>query len=395
MIALDLGTSRLKALHTDTGKTAVVPAPPLQHREGTVTQALPALLDAVDQLLDALWDRPAPVVLTAQRDTVVVGDHLVSWRDPRGRNGAFWDVVPPEQEACSLVGAVLRHWTGTASETSATWPSRLLGAERRLLQERGGSLARELPLGVAAGEVRGMPVFPTAGDKNCELLAQRVGGSVAGVSLGTAITLGTTVSEGAGPAVVPSRSARPGHIDLETGLLVGLSAVQQLDWLPLDRPWGPRTDLPLWLPHFAGALDGPAEPVILGLQPHHTRQDLASAWALGVVSELVRLRPFLERAAGTSIERLHVAGGASEDPHWLQLLADGFDAPVVGWSGGFAGCRGALDAHLLQTGQELPAPKARPLTAPEGTGWFSAHHERWLEAFERLRKAFSGHTPRG
>jgi sugar (pentulose or hexulose) kinase len=285
------------------------------------------------------------------------------------------------------VSALTTHWTGEAVETPSTWPRRLLGEERvTYRRRRGPPLPRERPIGTPAGTFDHLRLYPTAGDKNCELLAQDVVGDHAGISLGSAVTLGmTTLQHGSVAGVIPSCSARPGHIDLETGLLVGMAAWPGLSrWLPMEGTLTEWVDALYFLPHFMGALDQPATPALIGLQPDTDPARVATAWAQGLVAELVRLRPSLEEAAGHPIRQLSISGGPSEDPRWMQLLADAFDCPVLTTGSRFVGCRGAVEA--VRSAQGLARLPAQPETRfePVNAERFRDWHHQWLTWFDRL-----------
>jgi len=89
---------------------------------------------------------------------------------------------------------------------------------------------------------------------------------------------------------------------------------------------------PLWNPHIRGALSG------LGVA--HTRAHLIRAAMEGVVYNLALIGDVLRREM--PLKRLVATGGFTQNPLWLQICADVFQAPVQSLPGLEASARGAL-----------------------------------------------------
>ncbi|MCB9674524.1 MAG: hypothetical protein H6737_05365 [Alphaproteobacteria bacterium] len=391
--AIDIGTSSVKGARFDAHGTVVAHAvrsiPGVVRDGAAVTQDLGAVLAAADAVRDAVGSGAAGLCVTTQRDTAVLDGTLISWMDGRAAaHGSLWDVLDPAGKAVrTLPSAVLERWTGRAVETEASRSARLRDDLDRL-RALGCTLPELVPLGEPAGTWNGVPVYPTAGDKNCALLGNGATSEVAGLSLGSAVSLGLRaqgVPKGR-PGVFVSHAALHGRWDVETGLVAGMSARDGLAaWLPIDRAPGDFAD-DLWmLPHFAGALDRPATGVLFGLRADTPPVAIANAWAQGVVAELVRLRPALEAEAGGQITRIRLSGGGAQ-PGWDALVADAFDVPVERVHGRLAGCRGAVDAvRIAHDLEPLPHPAlAVSTTTPANAERFARWAARYVQLFDGL-----------
>ncbi len=245
-----------------------------------------------------------------------------------------------------------------------------------------------------------MQVRWVGGDKNCEYLAMGVhpgAPGLAGISLGSAISLGVAV---AAPALDPLpsgvvASAPPGGargVHLETGILSGMSgrgaAAALAGTAPFPGPL-PRPDHPglppgdplRIVPWFGGALDDldahprllprPDDlPATLRLEPVQGPARVARAWARGVAEELARLLPRVEAAAGEPITRIRVGGGGAGDPAWPRYLGEALGRPVevvtrpaapeVGNPGAWLGAWGALLASGWLEAGGVPRPHGPP-----------------------------------
>lgn len=437
LVGIDVGTSSAKAAAFDpTGRVVArvrLAMPPLLRRRGGVVQSAREVRAAANGALEALeaecggWSR---IALTCQRDTFLLVDRrgrpatdLVSWRDQRAASGRpLVDLLLDELDvrdgpggagpggsddgtalrARSLASWLTEVWTGRAAETSATWPRHLSGESRERVVDRLGveALPDEVPVGGVAGERNGAPLHPTSGDKNCELLAAGATGERAGLSLGSAISLGVAAAGEirARPGIVVSPAAVAGRHDVETGLAVGVDGgerIARLVGLPPTRPPDPawRT-VPLCVPWLGRALDGAGEGLTFeGVAEHTTPADLHQAWAQGVVAELARLRPSLERAAGTEVREIVLYGGAAGGG-WPDLVAGGTDLPVRPIDDPWLGARGAVLSSLLRNDAaaagafdegygdgELPAVTADGGSADVARAWIDAY----LELVEALR----------
>lgn len=394
-LGIDVGTSGVKVAAFDDDGTVIravrAPMPPL-HTEGrAVTQDCGAVIDtienAVRDVADALDTAPAFAALCVQRDTAVLLDarlrpvtDLVSWRDSRYiEYGTLWDALAarmPEtlrdaRRARSLTSLLTERWTNFAVETPGTKP-------RHLADDAGRRLRRLLPhadvpleIDVAAASGRthldvalpaGIPLHPTSGDKNAELLGAGVREpGVAGLSLGSAISLGTVVPgvyPESGPGRVITHAALPDAWNVETGLLFGMTTLDEwrretgiADLAPApDWEWDLR-----FVPESAGALDGQAVAATMdGIDEDTAPARACRAWAQGVACELARLLPCLERDA--PIRTITLYGGAA-DTTWQRLFADVLDRPVRLLQDPWCGARGAVAAVLLASAQTEAADR--------------------------------------
>lgn len=399
-IGVDVGTSAVKAALFGPGgevrSRSVRTLPPIQTRGAAAWQPLEPVARAAEGVLADLelaGGGPAGggtelVALTAQRDTAVLLDRagrpcseLISWRDGRAAGaGSLWDALAGEDaDLPARLGAVRalpsflsERWTGRALETPASLSMHLRApARRRLAGVVGGPDAVDVPdvrpLGEAAarirsdreglpGELGGVLLHVTAGDKNCEMLANGVRRPGRGfLSLGSAVSLGTLAAAGGaagsdGPAY-RSPAALRRRRNVEVGLVGGLDGSGAL---PGSREAELRPDGRLrpdvWcVPYFRGALDAPgARALVAGLGEETDRGAMEQAWAQGVVAELRRLRPGLESAAGAALEGVVVGGGGGTAPGWARLVADALDLPARRTPDPWAGARGAVAAVLLE-----------------------------------------------
>jgi sugar (pentulose or hexulose) kinase len=240
-------------------------------------------------------------------------------------------------------------------------------------------------------------VLLAGGDKNCEYLALGVGleaPGMAGLSLGSAISLGVAVPA-PGPRALPPgvvASPAPGGapvVHLETGILSGMqgrAAAAALAGVaprpgalpPPGAPGLPDPDPLEVVPWFGGALDDlDARPCVRGLRPGEAPATLdparvARGWAWGVARELARLLPALEAAAGERITRVQVGGGGAGDPAWTDLLHQALGLPVERVPDPWLGARGALLAVWEEPGfpgeEGVPPPYPAAETSPRGGG---------------------------
>jgi sugar (pentulose or hexulose) kinase len=386
-VGLDLGTAWAKAaLWGPDGERiaqARVAMPPV---EGGLQDAS-GIWEAATQALCGLPLRGVVhLAITTQRDTILWIDAagrpvspLLSWRvraaleDPvrRAELLAGWGVTDrpndPEARPIPLEAWILECWT----------QGQKIGD---------GTLGR---------------VIHAGGDKNCEYAALGVDparSGVAALSLGSAIAMGMATPRSpapseAPPPLPPGVVANAGHTvsgapvwHLETGILSGMDGLDLAlsmaglpPWsagiiaapsLPADgRPAAPQLRI---TPHFGGALDDPDalprlfwEPAREDLDPDPdpaalTPEQVARAWAEGVVAELVRLQPRLEAAAGHPITELHVCGGGVETGDWGTWLGRGLGIPVHVHPDPWLGCAGAVRLAQAQTNAACASPDACP-----------------------------------
>ncbi|MGI9038966.1 MAG: FGGY family carbohydrate kinase [Gemmatimonadota bacterium] len=443
-VGLDVGTTAVKAAAL-TGRGEVIARargalPPVAFDGSRATQPIAEVLATARrvlvELLASLEEAGAGpvafVAITTQRDTVVTLDaeghpssELVSWLDRRWLDaGSLWDALVMDGEAQpaavrSLTSFLTEAWTGRAVESRATVPRDLSGAAHdRLVAFAGAAvdLPAVLPIGAPAGALN-LPhagkaaLHVTAGDKNCELLGGGVRSPVtAGLSLGTGISLGTLAggavdgvleceepgNEGGReeePGVVQTRAALYGRWNLEVGLLgawdaPGLRAA-------LRSHGGPDAQLQrdvFCVPYYGGALDTPgARPVFAGLPAEADGSLLLQAWAQGIVGELRRMRPALERASGAALESVVLSGGHSDSSGWPQLVADGLALPVRAAGDAWLGAIGAVAAveEASGTGGAAVSPWSPSLEAGGVTQPSSdtASTRRYYEAWDRLAAA--------
>jgi sugar (pentulose or hexulose) kinase len=390
-LGIDVGTSAVKAAAFDADGKVMAAArarlPRLEVHGDAAVQPLGAVLIATEQVVQDVTHgiEPALAALVTQRDTAIALDaneecarDLISWRDGRHRQcESVWDALAAEPghlpegpiRVRSLLSFLVERWTGVAAETEGTLSRHLAEpALCRLRQWRGDVdvpciVSTEEPISTRPGCAlpAGIPLFLSSGDKNAELLGAGVTGtSSAGLSLGSAISLGVTVSGGRPedvPGCVITRAALRDAWNVETGLATGMDGLDVLrkwcgrpDLVP-DARW--RTDL--WMvPTFAGAIDNErATGLIDGMRPSTTIEDLARAWAQGVACELARLMTRIDAAAGP-VEELRIHGGGA-DALWQRLLADVMDLPVRLLTDPWCGARGSVLAALIDSGRQAQA----------------------------------------
>lgn len=380
-VGVDVGTSAVKVAAFD-GRGELLealrrPMPELELHGDAAVQPLEACIEAVNDALRGLTlaeDRRRFVALTTQRDTALLSDAegrpltpLISWRDRREqRYGSIWNALAAEPATAvgqaravrSLTSELSLRWTGRSAETVESLPRHLSGrAAERLDAVCGRTLQRPemVELGTRVGPLAGgPPLHLTAGDKNCELLGNGVlRPGIAGLSLGSAVSLGVAVQgprPRAAAGVVVTPAAFAGGWNVETGLPVGMQAERMWkEWLAGELTLEPTLLPGLWcLPFFAGALDRPSTPAALvGLSEQMSARDLFQAWAQGVVGELRRLRPALERAGGHAARQIVMSGGGLAASAWARLIADALRVSVVCRDDPWSGARGAVMAVLL------------------------------------------------
>ncbi len=399
--AIDVGTSFVKGARFSEDGTrhleVVQPMPPLERASGgVVEQSLPRIRAIARSVRDRLAGPGAlaGIALTTQRDTVATGDRLVSWMDGRDPAGPLWDSLQqsaPREPVSGLPGALLLDWTGRAAETDAAWSSRV---RVDVLKARGLAVCDRVELGQPAGRWNGIPCYPTAGDKNCALFANGASAGVAGLSLGSAVSLGirTTHDRLAPlPGAFISTGAT-GHRDVETGVIAGMSARGALQrWFGEDAVGDPSDGDgwvdDLWvLPLFAGALDRPATGAVVGLTPRTPSRAIVQAWRQGVVAELARLRGVVEAVGRAHIARVRLSGGGAVDG-WATLVANGLSVPVDRVHGAWAGCRGAVDAVRVARGLDpLPPVETFATVEPDAAGVkrFRAWNKRYTALVEAI-----------
>lgn len=430
-IGLDVGTTAVKAAAFAADGELIARArgslPPVVTDGPRATQDVRGVVESATGILVELLatlarDSAGPVrfvALTTQRDTVVVVDgdsvpvsDLVSWRDRRWLTApSLWDALAAEGEeppvaVRSLTSLLTEAWTGHAAESAATLPRDLRGSPRERLRALAGhavDLPDMLPVGASVGVLRlpaarSAPLHVTSGDKNCELLGGGVRGpEVAGLSLGTAISLGTLVGEAgalavstedAAPGVVRTPAALAGRWNVEVGLIGAWDALALAEGIADGE--GPASQLNtdvFCVPYFDGALDAPgARPAFAGLTLETDPRTLLQAWAQGVVGELRRMRPALERAAGETLARVVLSGGNAAPRGWAGLVASGLSLPVFTTGDAWAGARGAVLAVLEACGEpaapEAPVESDRgPVVRPSGSPVLAMEY---YKAWDRL-----------
>ena len=391
-VGIDIGTSTVKVAAFNTRGRVIASSraalPQLNIRGAAATQPLAELVRITERVVGevARGATPSLVGLVTQRDTVIVldgagvpGRDLISWRDVRHvRHGSLWDALAAEPGVLpdgplsvrSLASYLTERWTGEAAETAGTRPRHFDAPALERLRALRTDI--DVPRSVGPGESvavahdaapmpAGVPLVLSSGDKNAELVGAGVTAPArAGISLGSAISLGMMVQGGRPqetPGAVISAAALADSWNVETGLVVGLQGLDLLRRLSSQPELAPdarwRTDL--WcIPAFAGALDqARAVGMLAGLRETSTAADLARAWAQGVACELARLAPCVEAASGP-IEDVRVYGGGA-DAGWQRLLADILDRPVRLVDDPWCGARGALIAALLMRGRRETA----------------------------------------
>lgn len=439
-VGLDVGTTAVKAVAlTDRGEVIARgrgPLPPVILEGPRATQPIAGVLAAARgvlvELLTSLEEtgagRVAFVAITTQRDTVVTLDangdpssELVSWLDRRWLDaGSLWDALALDREVPpaavrSLTSFLTEAWTGRAVESRATVPRDLSRPARgRLLAFAGPSVdvPAVLPVGAPAGALNlrhagQAALHVTAGDKNCELLGGGVRSPlIGGLSLGTGISLGTLAGgtvEGAVEGYEIGREAEQGVVRTAAALAgrwnleVGLQGAWEAPGLraALNSRRGPdpllRGDV-FCVPYYGGALDAPdARPVLDGLPSDADGSLLLQAWAQGIVGELRRMRPALERASGAALEIVVLSGGHFGSSGWAQLVADGLSLPVRAAGDPWFGAIGAVAA--VEEAAGTPVGAVSPLSRRPETGSLSlpggdtASTRRYYEAWDRLAAA--------
>lgn len=216
-----------------------------------------------------------------------------------------------------------------------------------------GGLAPEAAadLGLPAG----LPVIAGAADKACEALG--AGGlepEVGCLSLGTTATIATTTPRYVEPLplIPPYPAALAGHYSTEVQVTRGwwlvsgfvaqfapeeraraaaLGVAPESLLEPLLEATPPGADglvlQPTWSPGIRWP--GPeARGALVGLQPAHGRAHVYRALIEGLMHGLRQGRERIERASGTPITRLSVAGGGAQSDATLQIAADVFGLPA-------------------------------------------------------------------
>ena len=377
-VGVDLGTSWAKAAAWGPDGTriahATAPMPPLTAGVQDAHQVREAGEAALRALGLTGQVHRIHLAFTTQRDTLLWVDRdgnpaspLLSWRvrqdleDPERRAEFLAPWMTPEKWKDAALNAIpLEEWLGRV------WGERIPG-----------------------WDVAIQSCTFAGGDKNCEYHAlglRLAAPGVAGVSLGSAISLGVAIPRtdrsrvhaSLPPGVVASPGVGAGGEDvwhLETGVLSGMGG------LPLLLT---SLGLPLWeaplppfrvpevgasplrcIPWFGGALDDPnAQPQLLfrdeaqggsvvNLLTGETGSrlpnppEVVAAWAEGVVDELARFRPLLESMSTSPIRELRVTGGGTGSGpsarDWGVRLAWKFKVPVRVYSDPWLGCRGAVE----------------------------------------------------
>ncbi len=382
-VGVDLGTSSVKIARFVDGQqrdTSVFPVLAPQRVGASVTQAVSAYTSSLPVLLSMLHpgDR---IALTGQRDTIAFGDTLMSWQDERAAVfGTLWDhpdLVPGPVD--TLISAVCRAWTGERAESTSGLPA-ALGPSQAERRKFWGfvDLPRLVEVGAAVGRLGDHPVHLCGGDKNCELLGLGVDGGRAGLSMGTAFSLGVRSLSDPIAGTYRSLGSLAGRWDVEVGLPIGGSA-RSAPWMDDQTDDDGDDDDDLFVvPTFGASMDGPSPGRIVGLRPSTDRRALARAWRRGVAAELAQLLPRAEAAAAEPITVIAACGGAV-DARWTRLLANALARPVEHVEDRFVGCRGAVIAATSNIGEPSPARRRGTPTLPEpvASARFAAWALRW------------------
>ena len=89
----------------------------------------------------------------------------------------------------------------------------------------------------------------------------------------------------------------------------------------------------LLLPHFRGKYAPGADPLakgaFIGLTTSHTRGDMVRAILEGLCYESATIVEGIQKIVGYPIEAVHVVGGATKSPFWMQMKADILGKPVI------------------------------------------------------------------
>lgn len=87
------------------------------------------------------------------------------------------------------------------------------------------------------------------------------------------------------------------------------------------------------LPHFRGKYTPGADPLakgaFVGLTTAHSRACMARAILEGLCYEATIIMESMEQVTGQSIRSVHVTGGATQSPFWMQMKADILGRPIV------------------------------------------------------------------
>jgi xylulokinase len=87
------------------------------------------------------------------------------------------------------------------------------------------------------------------------------------------------------------------------------------------------------LPHFRGKYTPGADPLskgaFVGLTTGHSRACLARAILEGLCYEATGIMESMEQVSGQTIKSIHVAGGATQSPFWMQMKADILGKAIV------------------------------------------------------------------
>ena len=262
---------------------------------------------------------------------------------------------------------LVRHLTGEdATSVGSADPMGLVNLSRGqwddVLLEAVGILPRQLPRLVPSGSVvgnlathqalatglpPGLPVVATAGDGQVAALGAGVRDlRTAYMNLGTAIVAGVVSGELLVDRAFRTMSgAEPKTFLLESDLKGGTFTV---DWL-VERLLGSSKSVAeleahacaipagaggmVLVPYLATVMDpywdDDASGVLLGLRGDHGPAHVFRAILEGIAFEERLHLEEIERAAGETIEKVHVLGGGASSGLWCQILADVLDRPVV------------------------------------------------------------------